>query len=404
MASFRYKALSSDGASVNGVIDAIDEYTAVTRIREEYPVVTSISEVKKDGISGLLNKEVGGKKLDYKALAVMCSQFSIILSSGVPVDSCLKMIGEQTKDKKLRKMLLESSKDVAQGATMSNAFEKNCPQLPVMFLETLRAGELSGNLTHSFNTLQEYYEKSYKLNQKIKQALSYPLFVLVVAIVVLFVVMVVVMPTFTSVFQDIGGELPTLTVMLLSMTHFFEKWWILMLAGILVGVALFMVYTHTENGKIWWAKTTLKLPVFGKINTLQGATQFATSMAALTTAGLTVSESLKVTSKVLDNYVLQTAVRKMAEKVETGYSLGEVMKDSALFPSVLNEMTSVGEDTGELSKTLGTIGQYYTNEYNYAVNRAISKLEPTLLIIMALFAGFIVIALYLPMFTMYNYM
>ena len=177
-----------------------------------------------------------------------------------------------------------------------------------------------------------------------------------------------------------------------------------MVAIILALVVAFLLFTHSESGKCWWSKKILKLPIFGKINSLQGATQFATSMSALTQAGLTVSESLRVTSKVLDNYVLQTTVKGMAEKVETGYSLGEVMKENDLFPQVLNEMTSVGEDTGELSKTLDTIGQYYTNEYNYAVNSAISKLEPTLLIVMAIFAGFIVIALYLPMFTMYNYM
>lgn len=403
MISYKYTAQSRDGAKVSGVLDAVDEYAAVASIKQEYPIVLSIAEVKQGGMHDLLNREIN-TKIDHKALSVMCSQFSIILSSGVAIDKAIMMVAEQTRDKRLKKMLESSAKDVAQGSTMADAFEKNCPQIPVLFIETIRAGELSGTIDHAFATLQEYYEKSYKVSQKIRQALSYPIFVLVVAVIVIAIVMIVVMPTFISTFNDLGGELPTMTVILIHISSFFSKWWPIILAVILAAVVAARIAVSTEKGRLWWAKHKLTSPVFGNINTLQGATQFASTMAALTQAGMTVSDSLRITAKVMDNYALQRDVAPMAEKVETGHTLGEVMKESKYFPHVLDEMTAVGEDTGELGKTLTTIGDYYTNEYNYAVQKAIGKIEPAMLIIMAFIAGFIVIALYLPMFTMYNYM
>ena len=167
---------------------------------------------------------------------------------------------------------------------------------------------------------------------------------------------------------------------------------------------IFKVYTKSDKGRIEWGKFMLKVPVLGNLNTLQGATEFASTMATLLKAGLTVGDALEVTSKVLSNPALAEDVHGMVEKVATGQELGNIMRQNQYFPQVLKEMTAVGEKTGELEKTLETIADYYTNEYDYAVSQAIAKLEPTMMIFLAIFAGFIVIALYLPMFTMYDMM
>lgn len=403
MMTYKYQALSTSGVKVNGVIDAADEYTAVSRIKAQYPVVLKISEVKTGGVWSFLNADLH-RKLDPKALSVMCSQFSIILGSGVSIDNCIRMIASQTKDKQLKKMLESSAEDVAQGTPLASAFEKNYPGLPVVFIETLRAGEMSGTLEESFKTMQHYYEKSYQTSQKVKQALSYPLFVVAVAIVVLLIVMIRVVPTLTSVFDSLGGELPTMTVILINMADFFGKWWLVIVGVILALYIGLTLWHHTEKGKLKHAENMLKMPVIGNINMLSGAQEFANTMAALIQAGLPVSRALDVTSKCMSNYALQLDVKAMVEKVETGHPLSEVIAKSKYFPQVLKEMTGVGEKTGELVPTLQTIGDYYANESDYATKKAISKIEPTLLIVMAFMAGFIVIAIYLPMFTMYNYM
>ncbi|MBO7697958.1 MAG: type II secretion system F family protein, partial [Erysipelotrichaceae bacterium] len=177
MITYKYSAISKDGAKVNGVIKAIDEYQAIDRIKAQYPIVVKIDEVKDSVMNRILNFEIG-KKFDAKALSVMCSQFGIVLESGMAIDECLKMIAAQTKDKKIKKMLELSAEDVSQGTPIATAFEKNYPDLPVTFLETIRAGEVSGTLDKSFTSLADFYERSYTLEQKVKSAMSYPLFVL----------------------------------------------------------------------------------------------------------------------------------------------------------------------------------------------------------------------------------
>jgi type IV pilus assembly protein PilC len=404
MVTYKYSALSPDGAKVNGVVDAIDEYAAVEKIKVNCPVVLKIEPVKKGGLWEILNGDVGSKKVDAKALSVMCSQFSIILSSGIGIDQALTLIAGQTEDKQLKKMLELSAEDVSSGTPLATAFEKNNPQLPVLFIETIRAGEMSGTLTQSFATLEEYYKKTDAVSKKIKSAMSYPMFVLGVAVVVIIIIMVRVMPTFTSMFDDFGGELPTMTKVLISITDWFQRWWLL-LAGILIALVVgIILYKHGERGRLNWAKLQLKMPTMGKIAKLQASQQFANTMASLLQAGLPVANALDVTSKCLDNYAIGQEVKGYVEKIQTGHSLGETIDKSEYFPEVLKQMTGVGEKTGELGHTLHTIGEYYTSEADYATQKMIAKLEPTLLIVMAIIAGFVVIAIYLPMFTMYNYM
>ena len=403
MATYKYTALSADGAKVNGVVDAIDEYAAVARIKAQYPVVIKVDAVVKNDALAFLSKDIN-KKVDPKALSVMCSQFAIMLQSGMNIAVCMEMIANQTEDKKLKAMLHASAQDVSQGASVANSFEKNCEGLPVTFIETVRAGEYSGTLEHSFKTLEDYYSKSYQLAQKVRSAMAYPLFVIVVAIVVLFVVMIKVMPTLTAVFGDLGGEVPTITKVMIAMSDFFAAWWWLMAAVLVAFVVGTLLYGRTEKGRISQAKTLLKIPVLGNINTLNGAAQFANTMAALLEAGLPVGNALSVTSKVMDNYQLSLEVKRMVDQVEAGYRLGDCIRQSEYFPSILQEMTAIGEETGELEKTLQVIGAYYTNESDYAVQKAISKLEPTIMVFLAAFAGFIVLGIYLPMFTMYDLM
>ncbi|MDD3277254.1 MAG: type II secretion system F family protein [Lachnospiraceae bacterium] len=402
MITYQYKAVSADGANVSGIVEATDEFAAVAKIKNTCPIVLKVTPVKEK--KGLLTMELGHKKVNAKALSVMCSQFAIILKSGVTISRCMEMIGEQTEDKQLKKMLIRSAEDVGEGNSVANSFEKNCDGLPITFIETIRAGEQSGTLERSFETLESYYSKSYKTSQKVKQALTYPIFVIIVAIIVVIVVMVKVVPTISSTFGDLGGDIPGITKFLIATSEFFQKYIWLIIAAIAALIIGFKVYTNSEKGRYEWNKCKLKMPAFGKINLLNGASQFANTMSALLTAGLSISQALEVTAKTMDNYVLSLETNKMAGKIEEGRRLGDCMRQAQYYPPTLTEMSAIGEETGELESTLETIGSYFDNEAEHATNQAISKLEPTIMVFLALFAGFIVIAIYLPMFTMYNLM
>lgn len=400
MVTYQYTAITEDGVKKKGVIQAVDEFAAVEKIKATCPIVTKITPVEES--KSILSMELGQAKMDQNALSVMCSQFAIILKSGVPISRCMEMIAEQTDDKRLRKMLANAADDVAEGNGIANSFEKNCTALPVTFIETIRAGEHSGTLENSFQTLEKYYEKAYKTGQKVKQAMMYPIFVICVAIVVLAVVMIKVIPTLMETFSELGGEMPLITRMMIAMSDFFVEYWMIIAGILLVLIIGLKVYFNTEKGRVFWSDFKLKIPILGKIALLNGCSQFANTMTALLQAGVTVHNSLEITAKIMDSYVLSLEVSAMSGKIEEGKMLGDCMRDSKYFPKTLVEMTAIGESTGELEDTLKTVGDYFDNEAQHETAKAINKLEPGIMILMAIFAGFIVLAVYLPMFQMYE--
>ena len=406
MATFKYKALTPDGVEMKGVMQAPDEYSAVQRIRQKCPVIQEITQVRESNESkSVLNLEIGSKKIDEKALSVMCSQFAIMLRSGQMIGRVMQMVADQTENKQLKKLLEDCAEDVEQGSTVASALERHGGKvLPMTFIETVRAGEMAGTLETSFTKLESYYEKSYKNKQKIKSVMSYPIFVMVVAVVVVIVIMAKVVPALSATFSDLGGELPMITKVLIAISSFFQRWYILMIIVIIALVVGLKLYFGTEKGRLVKGKLLLTMPVIGKINIFSSAAQFADTMSTMLSSGLTVNHAVEVTGKVLDNALLSEEVGAMIPRIEEGRGLGECMKNSQYFPDHLKEMVSVGEESGSLDETLMTIADYYYNEQDHATQQAVSKLEPTIMVFLAGFAGFIVLAIYLPMFTMYNLM
>ena len=403
MAQFKYSAVSKSGERVNGVIDAYNEVDAANRIRENCDVILKLSEVseKKTG----LNMDIGGNKLNVKAFTVMCSQFSIILRAGVPLARAVHLIADKTTDKGLRNMLQKVADDVEGGRSMSSSFEEHGGKiLPQTFIETIRAGEASGSIDRSFETMKVHFEKQQKTKSKVKSAMAYPLFVLVVAIVVVAVVMVVVIPKLTPMFTESGGQIPALMNSLIVVSTFFQKNILTMIGIAIAIVVVYKIYSNTEAGRLNLAKIQLKLPILGNIAELTGASEFANSMAALMNAGLSIPKALSITARTMSNYYFATENGKLSGELEAGRALGRSMADQGVMPDILVDMVGVGEETGELAGTLETVALFYDTELEEATKAAISKLEPAMLIFIALFAGYIVIAIYTGMFSIYDTM
>ncbi len=402
MATFKYRARTPEGQEIKGIIQAGTQLQAVEKVRQTAPIILAMDPVKES--KNLLDIEIGGNKLNLKNLSVMCQQIAITLKSGIQLARCLELIGDQTEDKLLHKMLTSCAEEVAEGSALSASMERNCPQLPVTFRETIKAGEESGNIDRSFEEMATFYEKQYKTMGKIKAAMSYPIFVVVIAVIVLIVIMTMVVPSLTQTFSDLGGELPVITQILIAASNFMRKWFIL-IALVLVGLFVgFRMYVKTPQGALQHGRFQLKMPLMGKVHTLNGAAQFANTMSMLLKSGLTVDRAVAVTAKTLDNAILSSQVEGMVARIEEGYQLGECIRKVEGFPKTLKEMCVIGEETGDLDSTLEVIGEFYTSEAETATAAAIAKLEPTMMIFLAIFAGFIVISIYLPMFTMYNIM
>ncbi|WP_130836545.1 type II secretion system F family protein [Lachnoclostridium sp. Marseille-P6806] len=403
MLTYKYRAQTTEGKELRGIVQAVDEYDAVRRIRSDAPIIIDLQPVKEKGGS-ILSMEIGGNRVSQKNLSIVCRQIAIALRAGIPLARCLAMIGEQTPDKMLRRMLTETAEDVAAGNSVADCMARNCPALPPTFIETIRAGEDSGNIERSFAEMAGYYEKSYRNADRLRQAMAYPIFVVAVAVVVLIIVMVMVVPALTQTFEDLGGELPFITRLLIAVSRFFRKWWALMAITALLLYLGVTAFFRTERGRGVQGKLLLRLPVLGKINVMSGSAQFAATLGMLLKSGLTLNTAIPTTARTMSNYVLGRDVAGIQERIESGRPLGECIRDCVYFPKVLQEMCAIGEETGELDETLDVIGDFYTNEADMETKKAIDRLEPALLILLALFAGFIVLAVYLPMFTMYNLM
>ena len=404
LAKFKYSALSRDGEKVEGVIDGYNELDAVDRIKRECDVVLKIEEVNEDK-TGLLNLEIGGNKLNPKAFTVMCSQFAIILRSGIPISRTVQLIAEKTTDKPLKRLLGKVAEDVEAGRSLASSFEDHGSKLlPPTFVETIRAGEESGSLDRSFETMHEHYDKQVKMKARVRNALIYPAFVFIIAVAVVIVLMVKVVPTFTAIFESYGAELPLMTRILIAISDFFRNYILIILGVLAVLIIAFKLWTNTEKGRLKWAQIQMKLPVYGNITVLNAASQFANSMAALLSAGLTVTRCISITAKVITNYHISQEIGKLNSKIEEGHALGASLRESGCMPDILTDMTAVGEETGELGGTLSTISGYYDAELQVALDAAMNKLEPAILVGLAGIAGFIVIAIYMAMFEMYGAM
>jgi len=395
--------MTRDGQTVSGIVNAFDEYSAVAQIKETADIVLKVTPIKEK--NGLLTMEIGSKKIKGKDIAVLCSQFSIILKAGMPIADCVNLVAKQCTEKRLKLLLEQAADDVASGMSLASSFETHGKdRLPVTFIETIRAGEESGTLDRSFEIMEKYFSKRDKTAAKIKGALTYPIFVLCIAVVVVIIVMIKVVPTITEITSELGGDLPLMTKMLIAMSNFFRDNILIIVAVVAFAAICFKYWTSNEDGKMTWSRIQLKIPILGNIRVLNAASQFANTLSALSQSGLSLPKAISVTAKTMDSYALGKETEKMISGIEEGRQLGACIKDIEGYPDTLKEMTAIGEETGELEATLATIGAYYDNEAEMATKKAVDKLEPFMICVLALIAGFIVLSIYLPIFSMYGQM
>lgn len=394
MTTFRYKGQTAGGAKVSGVLRAYDEFEAADKLRESVAIITTLEAVpeKKESV---LSRPVAFR-VKEKELALLCSQFAIILASGLSVERCVSMVAAQTKNKYLRRMLDKVSEEVGAGYSLAQSFGNNAPYLPKTFTETLRAGEQSGTLESCFQRLHAYYDRSAKTRAKIVSTLTYPVMVIIVAIVVFVIIIAVAVPAFTDAFTDLGsGSLPGVTRALMAVSAFFTKWWWLVLGVLALLVIAYL--TFRRAGRLELTRAPLR-----RIHSMNAAAQFAHSMATLLAAGLPLPRALEVTANVVSNYTFSLAVRQVRQDVERGRPMAESMAGIECFPAMLTEMVGVGERSGALEETLDVIGGYYDNEVSVTTARLLAVLEPAITIALAVLVVLLLLAVYLPMFTLYG--
>jgi type IV pilus assembly protein PilC len=398
VARFKYNAVTYEGETVNGFIEAADKMEAITQLRETCSIIKSVTDTHSIKVA----VKTKHKKIPEKQLSLLCRQFAIILEAGLPIVRSTELVASQQEDKYLQSILRQVAADVSGGSTVAGSFERRAPKLPTTFIETVRAGEESGSLASSFDRLSYFFDKKGKIRQQVVSALTYPAFVMVVAVVVIIIIMVYAVPQFTNSFASMGMELPGVTKALISVSDFFTNYTIYMAAGIaLIAVGL-RLWKRTPKGKMALAKFALKIPVMGQIHKMNASSTFANTLAAMLSAGLPVVKALEITGNAMTNHVFATAVADSVAGVIEGRRIAAVLRDAKVLPDLLVEMTGVGEETGSMEDTLGVIGVYYDNEVTTATERATKLIEPMIICVLAGFVVFVLLAVYMPMFGMYS--
>lgn len=398
MTTYKYKGISADGAKVSGVIKAYDEFEAVSQLRETCSVVTRIEAVPEQ-TGGV---RLGAHRIKAQELAILCSQFAIILTSGLPIVRCVEMVAAQARTREVQQVLRHVGEDVSGGYSLAQSFSNAGTAFPVTFIETIRAGEQAGTLELCFDRLHKYYDKSAKTHAKLVSTLVYPVLVLIVAAIVFLIIMLFAVPMFTATFAEMGSELPGITRGLMAVSGFFQHyWWTLLLAALAIGIVRLLL-RRSESGRLWLAAGKLKRSPLKRLHQMSAASQFAATMATMLTAGLPVTRSLEVTAGVVSNDLFADAVRRVRQGVEQGRDLADCMLADPTFPRLLTEMTGVGERSGNLEQTLTVIGDYFDNEVSVMTQRLLSLLEPAITIALAIITVILLLAVYLPMFTMYG--
>ena len=400
MPTYKYEGAYASGEKVSGVIDAISQTDAVAQIRQTCEIVLSLKEVPKVAAPKPIERL---NKISSKSLSLTCQQFAIILKAGLPLVQTVDLVAEQCADKTLKKLLQQISADVTDGWSMSRSIEQRSGgKLPITFQETIRAGEESGDLVSSFERLSDYFDRMSKTHDSVVGALTYPAFVIFVAVIVVAIIMGYAVPTFTTMFEGMGTELPWPTVALIAMSNFFQKYTLVLIGLIALIVLAIRLYSRTEKGGMLMSRFQLNLPILGEVVRMSGASQFAHTMSTLLAAGMPILHSIDVAGRTVENKCMAAEITDTLPGVEGGRSFGECLSYSKELPGMLVQMTAVGEATGAMENTLQVLAEYYDNETEVRTKRALALLEPAIIVVLAVFVVFILLSVYLPLFSMYE--
>lgn len=396
MAVYKYQAKNIDGVLINGSLEAEGKSEVISSLRQRgyYPTKIYIED-KKDN----LNIEIFNK-VTLKDLSLFCRQFAFVIQSGTPMLRAVELSIQQATNKKLKEILMRVHDQIQKGRSLSDAlkFEEEIPELMVNMIE---AGEASGKLDYIMNELSDYYKKQYKQKQKVSQATLYPKIIVIFTVAVVGFLLVKVVPDFVENIASAGGELPIFTKILMVVGEFASKTWILFfIIGLLLYGYKTLILSKDISYKIRSGKRSLNGKVFGFINRQLVAGRFANTFSILTSSGLGVIQSIEITGKVLENAYIEQKLNEAKEDVKRGHPIGKTIEDLNIFPVMLTQMITIGEETGVLEDILVKTSEFYDGEVEAAIEKMTTMIEPILIMVLAVVVLFIVMALLLPMFNM----
>jgi type IV pilus assembly protein PilC len=399
MATFAYSGRTRAGQNVTGERVADSMEAAVAALRRDQVMVTKINPVKEKTAAAA--PSIKRKKgVSPKSLAVFTRQFSVMIDAGLPLVQCLEILGTQEEDKNFGLVILETRAEVEGGASLADAMKKNPKVFDPLYTNMIAAGEAGGILDTILKRLATYIEKAVKLKNQVQSAMIYPVAIIVIATVVVGVILWKVIPTFANLFAGLGADLPLPTRVVIALSNGLVRFMPFVIAGIFAFVFGLRAYYNTPGGRMTLDRLLLKMPVMGNLMRKIAVARFCRTLATLLASGVSILEALDITAKTAGNAVVEQALYATRKSIEGGETIAAPLKETTVFPPMVVQMISVGETTGALDTMLGKIADFYEEEVDVAVAGLLTLLEPIMIAVLGGVVGGIVIAMYMPIFSL----
>ncbi len=394
MPNFQWQGVNKQGRTLSGSISAKSKREAQDLLERRGLNVTRV----KGGGFDFKSFGVIGSGVKQKELSAFTRQFATMINAGLPLVSCLQILGRQQDNKIFADIISEITQDVEKGGTLADSMGKHEKVFSELYVNMVAAGEQGGILDIILVRLSTHLEKSVALRAKVKTAMMYPMVVLIVVILVVAALMLFVIPIFEQMFADLGSGLPGLTQLVVNLSRFTQEYILLIIAGFAALIFGYKFYYRTRSGQKVIDAIKLKIPVFGMLARKMAIARFTRTLGTLVSSGVAILDGLNITSKTAGNRIVADAIMKARVSISGGENIAGPLEASGVFPGMVTQMIAVGEETGGLDDMLMKVADFYEEEVDTAVAGLTSTLEPILIVVLGAVVGGIIIAMYLPIF------
>lgn len=397
MGTFKYAVRDKAGKPVEGVLDGENKDAVSAKLRSMGYVIVSLEQ--QGGVLATLNSISFGTGVKPKDVTIFSRQFATMIGAGLSLTKCLSILGQQTESPALRVIITQIGRDVESGQSLSDAMSKHPKVFPPIFVNMVRSGETGGVLDEVLNRVADHFERDAMIKGRIKSAMTYPAAMGGLVFVVLIAMLVFVVPTFQTMFSSMGGKLPLPTQILVDISQGARGLpGLFTVIGVTAFVLAFRWWKNTEEGRYQWDSIKLRMPVFGGLISKMALARFTRTFGTLVAAGVPILAALDIVGSTSGNEVIHRAVRKVRSAIKEGETIAKPLSDNPVFPAMVVQMISVGEETGALDSMLAKVAEFYDEEVTAGVDGLTSLIEPLMMATLGVVVGGIVIALYMPMF------
>lgn len=401
MLFYKYIGRSPDGALKKGTIEAKSKSDALRRLRSQGISPREVTETKPSIFQRDLN--IGKNRMKNEDFVIYCRQFATLIRAGITIVEATNILAQQTESKLLKETLKKVEEEIKGGIAFSDSIERYPNVFPSLFVNMIRAGEMTGSLDETLDRMAAYYEKQHTLQKKIRATLMYPLVLSILIVGVVIFLMVVIIPQFTSIYDSIGGELPAITVFVIKLSDLLQNLWWLILLVVALGLGGLMFFYKTNKQFHYSVHLMLlKMPIFGSLLQKAAIARMTRTLSSLFSSAVPILQALDIVAKVVENPVISKVVLQSKRSLESGGSLSEPLAEHWVFPPLVHQMTATGERTGTLDYMLEKVADFYEDDVDRTVETLRSLIEPLMIILLAVVVGLIVAAIMIPMLSVFT--